>query len=400
MSVNKNTEKTKRRPIIFVVIGQLDVGGAETHLARVLPELSTEDYEIVMFVFSGGGALEESFRCAGIQILSPPYRRNRLARLAQCTVSLLTGIMQYKPSVMHFFLPEAYILGSIISLSRPGVVRIMSRRSLNKYQQRRAVLAKVERLTHRLLFGTLANSTAVSLELRGEGILQENIGVIYNGVFPHELSPRAEQLQLKASLSIEDKSIVLVCVANLIPYKGHRDIIDALAMLDATMNWHMICVGEDRGVLSGLTSQENRLGLNGKISWIGSSDAINCYLDIADVALLASHEEGFSNFILEAMAAGLPIVATRVGGNAEAIVDGNTGFLVPPRDPAALSTALANLILHDEMRLAMGEAGRRRVEQQFSHHQCVSHYRRLYENLISKERIPLGELFQSESMPT
>ena len=100
-----------------------------------------------------------------------------------------------------------------------------------------------------------------------------------------------------------------------------------------------------------------------------------------DIGILCSHEEGFANAILEGMAASVPIVATRVGGNPEAVIDGTTGLLVPAHDPAALATALLSLARDPARRKAAGAAGRKIVEERFSLETCVSHYQRLYRTM-------------------
>jgi glycosyltransferase involved in cell wall biosynthesis len=110
----------------------------------------------------------------------------------------------------------------------------------------------------------------------------------------------------------------------------------------------------------------------------------------ADFALNVSHEEGFSNAVIEGMAAGLPMIVTDVGGNPEAVVDGETGLVVPPRDPVALGEAIAWLAGNREAAAAMGEAGAERVRRTFTIEACVDHYDALYRGLLAGE--PAGKL--------
>jgi len=101
------------------------------------------------------------------------------------------------------------------------------------------------------------------------------------------------------------------------------------------------------------------------------------FLRLADVGLLCSHEEGFSNAVLEGMAAGLPMVVTDVGGNAEAVIDGVTGYVVPAHNPELLADALLTVALADD-RALMGDRGRRRVVEKFSMNSCIDAYEALY----------------------
>jgi glycosyltransferase involved in cell wall biosynthesis len=105
-------------------------------------------------------------------------------------------------------------------------------------------------------------------------------------------------------------------------------------------------------------------------------------LGASDVGLLCSHQEGFSIAILEAMAAGLPMIVTDVGGNAEAVLDGVTGLVAPPHDPQALATSIVRLARDPKLRQRYGSAGRERVKLQFSLEACIAKYEALYGGLL------------------
>jgi glycosyltransferase involved in cell wall biosynthesis len=135
----------------------------------------------------------------------------------------------------------------------------------------------------------------------------------------------------------------------------------------------------DTGTYAGeLACLADNNGIGAKLLWLGVRDDIPDLLGAADLGLLSSHQEGFSNALLELMAAGLPVVATDVGGNREAVIDGETGILVPPRSPNALAQAIVDLANDAEARTRFGAAGRRRVSQEFSLDSCVEHYDQLF----------------------
>jgi glycosyltransferase involved in cell wall biosynthesis len=121
------------------------------------------------------------------------------------------------------------------------------------------------------------------------------------------------------------------------------------------------------------------------VHWLGSRDDIPDLLAAADIGLLCSHQEGFPNAVLEAMAAGLPVIATRVGGSAEAVVDGDTGLLPPPHDPKRLGEAILLLAGDAEKRAAFGRAGKDRAEREFALARAIADHMAFYRRLVQPE---------------
>jgi glycosyltransferase involved in cell wall biosynthesis len=368
---------------ILIVIGQLDVGGTERHLLQVLPRLNRTPLEFRVATLRRGGALAEPLRRAGVPVSEPPPGLPRWTQVLPAAFQLLGLMLLWRPRIVHFFLPEAYLLGGLLSLMAPGATRVMSRRSLNRYQERHRRLARLERWLHRRMDAVLANSQAVAAELRAEGVAAERITVICNGVETAAAADRRTRLAARRRLDLEDEAFVMVMVANLIPYKGHRDVLAALAGIRDRLPqpWRMLFVGRDDGIGAELAEAARRLGLDSGVRWLGQRDNVPEVLAAADLAVLASHQEGFSNALLEAMAAGLPAVATDVGGTREALLDGQTGLLVAPGVPDALAAKILELAHDEAKRRAMGEAASRRVAETFPLEQVIDAYRRLYADL-------------------
>jgi glycosyltransferase involved in cell wall biosynthesis len=131
--------------------------------------------------------------------------------------------------------------------------------------------------------------------------------------------------------------------------------------------------------------------------WLGERADVEELLSASDIFVLPSHQEGFSNALLEAMAARLPAVATAIGGNIDAVSDNETGLLVPVRDPRGLAAAILRLAQAPDLRRSFGEAARRRVEQCFSLQACVDRYERLYRALGQADPPPVGEILSDEA---
>jgi glycosyltransferase involved in cell wall biosynthesis len=127
------------------------------------------------------------------------------------------------------------------------------------------------------------------------------------------------------------------------------------------------------------------LGLANNISWLGEQVAIDEFLRASDIFVLPSHEEGFSNALLEAMANGVSVIATAVGGNRDAVVDEESGLLVPSKDSHALGAAISRLAKDSILRARLGEAGRQRVRDHFSLEACIRRYETLYREVCKQQ---------------
>ena len=123
-------------------------------------------------------------------------------------------------------------------------------------------------------------------------------------------------------------------------------------------------------------------GLGDRIRWLGQVQDVTKILSLSDIGLLVSHQEGFSNSVLEGMAAGLPMIVTHVGGNTEAVIDGHCGLVVPSGNPSRLAQAILTLMNDKEMSMAYGRTARERVDSVFSMDKCVYEYQQLLERML------------------
>jgi glycosyltransferase involved in cell wall biosynthesis len=393
---------------LLFVIGDLNVGGAERHLATILPRLAGAGFQPVVYTLAPGGPLAADLTAAGVEVVTPPLasavgrlpRALRWAVLAPLSAARLVGLLRRRrPGVVHFFLPEAYVFGGLCALVAGRQRCVMSRRSLNLYQRRHHVLARLERRLHARMVAVLANSRAVLAELVAEGVARERLGLIYNGVDLEGFRSLPPRATTRARLGLSASPLVLTTVANLIPYKGHADLLDALAGIAAELpaGWRLLCAGRDDGIGTALRARARDLGLDGQVQWLAERRDVPELLAASDVGVLASHQEGFSNSILEGMAAGLPMIVTDVGGNTEAVTHGASGLVVPPRDPRALGQAILTLARDPARRRQMGEAGRQRVAADFSLEACVGRYVRLYAALVTGAPGTVSEIVTAES---
>jgi glycosyltransferase involved in cell wall biosynthesis len=381
-------------PSILFVVSSMAVGGTEKHLAAILTALRARGWDVTVYSTGGDGALTQVFLAGGVRVILPPRFARRLLgfpfgarflRLPVTALYLLGVLMRQRFSIIHFFLPEAYLVGAPVALLAGIKLRVMSRRSLNAYQGGHALSAFVERCLHVFVAAALANSRSVARQLEAEGIAAQRIGLIYNGLTSGMPAAAMARDRIRNGLGLRETTLVLVIVANLIPYKGHLDLVEALGRVADSMpaDWCLLIVGRDDGAGAAVRARAQTVGIADKILFLGERNDVPDLLSACDIGLLTSHQEGFSNAIIESMYAGLPMIVTDVGGNAEAVVDGQSGLVVPARHPVALAAAIERLSCDPQLRERYGEEGHRRATTYFGLDGCVAAYEALYRGLLS-----------------
>jgi glycosyltransferase involved in cell wall biosynthesis len=385
---------TKRIKIIFV-IGSLRLGGAERQVAELAKGLPRDRFDVHICCLSEAGALEEELTRAHIPVtvfrsylVYGKYNPFSYLALIRSFWSIIRHFRTERPDIVHAYLYMAYIVGIICARLAGVPFAISSRRSLGYFKDGKPSKQWLENFVNRFTDLIVANSEGVMRDvLKREKLDRKKLRLIYNGVDIDEFLKSPDVEASRRELGLERDALAVGVVANLIHYKGHREIITAASVLKPSFpHVRFVFVGRDGGVRQQLDEQVRRLGLEREILFAGSQRDIPRIMHAFDILLLASHEEGFSNVLLEGMAAGKPIVATDVGGNAEAVVDGETGIIIPPRNPQAIATALQRLLENPELRRTMGEKGRQRVREHFSREKLIQNMDRLYTDLITTKR--------------
>lgn len=379
---------------VLVIAPRLEIGGAEMHLARVLPRLRQSGLDVSVFAISRGGAIENRFVEEGIPVGGIEASKGRALAGLRTVLALRREIRRLRPDILHFFLPEPYLIGSFAAAGFGGIIKVMSRRSLSHYQRNHPMLARFERWLHRSVTALLGNSSAVAAQLVEESGTPYKVGIIHNGVELPAPADAETRAGCRRALGIPADAFVIAVIANLIPYKGHADLLAALgAVRDRLIApWRLMVIGRDHGLRAALQRQSGEFGIADNIMWLGERADSQALMAAADLGVLPSHQEGFSNSLIEKMAHGLPVVATRVGGNIDAVIDGETGRLVPVSDAAALGEAIAALYENAGLRARMGAAARLRVERLFSLQACARRYLNLYRGLFGHEEKPVAQL--------
>ncbi|MDT4965806.1 MAG: hypothetical protein QOJ64_543 [Acidobacteriota bacterium] len=280
------------------------------------------------------------------------------------------------------------VFGMAAAVRGRVAVRIASKRETGG--MRTSVQKYVERQAYRLAHAVVVNSDAVGRQLIQDGVRASKVVTVYNGldlnrVVADGTSSRDEKL---ASLGLPagDHRFVTI-VANLEhKVKDHATFLRAASRIhQAEPAAAFVLAGEGR-LKDPLRAFATELGLEGNTFFIGRCDRIAALLAVSDVCVLSSTAEGFSNAILEYMAAARPVVATDVGGAREALTEGETGHLVAAGDDEALAAHVISLLRNPERARIMGEHGRQTVEEKFSCDAQLSTTMNLYRKLLERSR--------------
>ena len=280
--------------------------------------------------------------------------------------------------VQTFFESSDLWAGLVSKLSGTGLKLIWSRRDMGILRQPKH--ARLYRLLRRMPDAVFAVAETVKRHvLEVDGVPAGRVQVIYNGL---ELGPDPP-----AKPPFAAGVAHIVTVGNLRPVKGQDVLLEAAAgLLHDFPGSQLTFVGAvlDEAYALRLRARVAELGLAQRVHFVGNVTEVRTFLQGTDLFVLPSRSEGFSNAILEAMAEGLPVIATTVGGNAEAVVDGQTGLLVPPDDVDALSAALKRLVTDPATAAGMGKAGRDRAAEEFSRDAIYRRIIRSYGDLLAK----------------
>jgi glycosyltransferase involved in cell wall biosynthesis len=394
---------------ILYVIRSLEIGGTEQHLLAVAQRLVRRGWKVSVYSLEDAGPLRAEFERYRVNVLVPPSATSkrphsiagRVMRLARTAFHLLSLFRKQRPQIVHFLLPAAYLFGAPLAIVARVPIRIMSRQSMNVYQRAALGARIVERFLHQRMHAILAVSLRVLEQLRDEeGAPPSRLGLIYNGIEIESFSSASPKDGARAQLGLGGATLVMVVVANLIPYKGHADLLAALviARSDLPDDWRLLIVGRDDGIGPQLRDQARRLALDDNVRFLGQRTDIAALLRASDIGILCSHQEGFSIAVLEGMATGLPTIVTDVGGNAEAVIDGTSGLVVPPKDPASLAQAIRRLARDPDLRARLGRAARQRVQQEFSIEDCVRRHERLYRAMLVSSPMSVDQILSDAAI--
>jgi len=362
---------------VVLVISELRPGGAErvvAHLARALPDHGVRPLVICL---QQKGALGEELEAAGVSVTALGSMRGYDFRAG---IRLGHELRRFRPDVINVHdrssLPYV-VLANRISGRRPVV---FSAHGLLMQDER-------PRLRDRLAARDVQQVTAVSRPAAREYARllgwRGAVEIIDNGVPPVERS-EALRRELRSSLGVPDGTFVFLSVGNIKPEKGFEDLLAATSVMAGQVDrcsFLVLIVGgaADREYHRMLIERQQNLALNGAVRFLGFRSEMQALYSAADGFVLCSRKEGLPMVLLEAMSAGLPVIATEVGAVPDVIRSGWDGLLVPPASPGRLAASMERLLSDAELRGRLGDKAGRRVRDEYSIEGMTSRYLATYE---------------------
>jgi len=356
--------------ILFVTVGYT-LGGSENMIACIAPRLKNRGYKIRVLAFKDWGPVSDKLKGRGIECVSLQGKGKLDLRVLW---RYFIYLKRTPPDLIIAFLYRAYIPSRIFGFLL-GIPNISSVRDVPQWMN--AFHIFLERITVNLSAVIYSCSNAVSKSLiRDIGIKKEQIITIPNGIDADAYSIKISKEKKLQDLGLKNNSKIVATVCRLHePKKGLTVLLEATKRLQKEIDFQLIIVGtgKDEEKLRLITANE-RIHAH----FLGERKDVQEILQVTDIFVLPSLYEGFPVVVLEAMAAGVPVVASRVGGLTEAVVNRETGFLVNPSDPGELADKIKDLLTNNKMRKRFGKNGFKRVKEKFSINKTVDEIENLW----------------------
>jgi len=371
---------------ILHLINTLSAGGAELHLLTLCRHLKRKNVEIVVACLrehvKDSRSLRYDFEAEGIRVI----RLQADSRYSSLFLSQITKVLkQEHPDILHTHLPRADVAGAFVRFFYPELVWVCSVHGIYSDDWSGRWSLPLFNLMWRRADVMLCISHAVRDWLVARGMPAEKARVIHYGIEPQRFSEF--KVNLRQQWGLNDHGVV-GSIGRLEPRKGHEFLIRAMPELCRNIpNARLLIAGHDPwGYGATIQRLIDRLALGEKVRLVGFQNNVAAFLGALDVFAIATQSEGFGQVIIEAMAAGKPVVGSNMAPLTEIIREGETGFMVSRDDPGAIAKAVAWLLAHPEQAQAMGKHGQDRVHKHFSAARMAEQTLSLYDQMLRERR--------------
>jgi glycosyltransferase involved in cell wall biosynthesis len=368
---------TAGRTTVVHIVENLEVGGLERVVINLMTHVDAGRYRSVLYCLGHGGALVPEVEAAGHPVRcfgkKPGMDWILLSRIARALREDGAAIVH-----PHNFSPLVY--GSLGAAVTPARGVVYTAHGAKTSGRRKQLLFQRLGLVDEIVFVS-ADARRVALECGA--VRPAGTRTIVNGIEIGRYEGAPDREKIRSGFGIPPGSPVLGIVARLTPAKDHAMLFRAFSRVRERYPGARLLIVGDGELGEELKADVADLGLNDGVIFTGARRDVPSLLSAMDVFVLSSYTEGLAMTLLEAMAARLPVVATSVGGNAEAVADGETGIIVPPHEPKTFADTVIGLLGDPGAMQRMGTAGLARARRQFSTEAMVKSYVELYEGLTA-----------------
>jgi len=367
--------------ILFMIDEIVVKGGSERHLYDLATGMLRRGHQVSVFSLTDGEYAREFNSINGLHYYCLNVKRIYGLSGMLALSKLARFLRKNDVDIIQTFHTASDLTGPVAAwLSGRKVKVYSSRRDLGFTKSPRHIMVQ-KRFNH-FISGILANSNAVKCSIHAqEAYPLECITVIYNGidVRPFEYQP-GERSRIRRELGVHGDSVIIGSIGNIRPVKGYDFLVESAAKIcelyPNVLFVHIGC-GEMLNILQGRCKA---LGIESRFKFLGNRADIPAFLSAFDIYIQPSLSEGFSNAILEAMAAKLPVIVTDVGGNPEVVIDGETGYLIPPKDESAIIDAIIKTIKLHDISKQLAERGQALIYNKFNIETMLDNYELFYIN--------------------
>lgn len=374
------------------------IGGTERQFVYLAKGLDKSRFDIRIGCLSKRGEFLKDIEAMNLPVAEYPIRSLYSPRMLQRQWRFARDLRRQNIRLVHAygFYPNVF---SVPAARLAGCITIASVRDTGVFTSQIKLKTLSQRTACRLADRVVANSSAVRNWLVSLGVDQNHIDVIPNGIAVNERLTRPRDFGIRHELGIDPKVPVIAVISRLNPGKGIEYLLKAAVIVrEQFPEARFLVVGGsyyDPAYKPSLEFLARKLNVADRVLFTGERNDIQQLLQEMNISVLPSLSEGLSNSLLESMAAGLPVVATSVGGNPEIVQDGKTGFLVPARDERALSDAILRVLKEPELGKRFGQAGYERVSRYFSLAATVRKTEDLYTRLLEERMWRHARLVQA-----
>ncbi len=371
---------------VLQVLATLMPGGSEISVLRLVGALDPVRTLVRVAWLRGEPVLADDFRAAGVEVV-PMGMRAKID--PACFLRLRRYVARERIDVVHTHMDVADFYGALAGRLGGARCVVATKHAPDEFRTRptwkRYPFLVLERLAYEMEDAVIVVSEGLASFLEeAERLPRRKMVVIGHGI--DGVSGAGPRPETRRALGLPPLDPLLGAVGRLSPEKGHGVLLRALPTILATFHRVGVVLVGDGPSRSELEAETRRLGIADRVVFLGQRRDVPVVLAALDLFVQPSLYEGFGISLLEAMAAGLPIVASRVGGIPEVVQDGATGLLVPPRDPAALASAVIRLLRDREEAGRLGAAAARRARERYSLRAAAARVDALYRDILGRHR--------------